>query len=137
MFEQSPFEPASATDLAGWVVLVVEDDYLIAGELCAALRASGAQVIGPASDVQQGRALLDQQPLHCAVLDVNVRGEQVYSLANELRARGIATIFATGYDAEFLAEAFRDSVYLQKPIDLAALIDAVKICAEGHSARHN
>jgi DNA-binding response OmpR family regulator len=137
VFEQSPIEPASARDLAGWTVLVIEDNYLIAGEICAALEASGARVIGPAPDVEQGRALLDRQPLDCAVLDVNLLGEPVYSLANELRARGIAAIFATGYDAEFLSGTFRDSLYLQKPIDLTALIDAVKSCAESHSGRHN
>lgn len=120
-------EPEKATELAGRAVLVVEDDYVIAQEICAMLKARGAEVVGPAASVEQGRDLMDRQPLHCAVLDVNLQGEHVYTLASELRTRGITSIFATGYDAEFLPARFHDSIFLQKPIELSALIEAVKM----------
>ena len=42
---------AADHELAGHLVLVVEDDYFIAEEICAALREKGASVIGPAADV--------------------------------------------------------------------------------------
>jgi DNA-binding response OmpR family regulator len=109
----------------------------MAQEMCATLHACGAQVIGPVSDIDCGRVLMDRQPLDCAVLDVNLLGKSVFPLASELRARGIATIFATGYDSDLLPLAFRDSVYLQKPIDLAALIEAVKRCARRLPTPHN
>jgi DNA-binding response OmpR family regulator len=131
MSEQQPID-AVDHQLAGHVVLVVEDDYFIAEEICAALRKRGAAVIGPAPDVEHGRALLDKQPLDCAVLDVNLHGEHVFTLADELRARGVPSIFATGYDAGFLPTAFRDAIYLQKPIDIAALIRAVRITSRNH-----
>ena len=113
-------------DLAGRVVLVVEDDYFIAKEVCVALRKQGATVVGPASHVEDARLLANQSALDCAVLDVNLQGEAIFELASELRARGVPTIFATGYDAAFLPAAFGDSVYLQKPINLAALFAAVR-----------
>ena len=113
-------------DLAGHAVLVVEDDYFIAKEICAALRKQGATVVGPASYVEAARLLASQSALDCAVLDVNLQGEPVFELANELRARGVPAIFATGYDAALLPATFRDSVYLQKPINLAALFAAVR-----------
>ncbi len=47
-----------------------------------------------------------RQPLDCAVLDVNLHGEHVFQLAGELRARGVPSIFATGYDAAFLPADF-------------------------------
>ena len=40
-----------AASLVGLCVLVVEDDYFVAIEMCRALRAAGADVIGPARDV--------------------------------------------------------------------------------------
>jgi DNA-binding response OmpR family regulator len=124
-------------ELAGHLVLVVEDDYFIAEEMCAALRQRGASVIGPAPDVEHGRMLITRQQLDCAVLDVNLHGEHVFQLAGELRARGVPSIFATGYDASFLPLAFRDAIYLQKPIDLGALVRAVKESARSHRSRQN
>jgi DNA-binding response OmpR family regulator len=126
-----------AHELAGHLVLVVEDDYFIAEEICAALRQRGASVIGPAPDVEHGRMLIARQQLDCAVLDVNLHGEHVFQLAGELRARGVPSIFATGYDASFLPLAFRDAIYLQKPIDLGALVRAVKESARSHRSRQN
>jgi DNA-binding response OmpR family regulator len=126
-----------AYELAGHLVLVVEDDYFIAEEICAALRQRGASVIGPAPDVEHGRMLIARQQLDCAVLDVNLHGEHVFQLAGELRARGVPSIFATGYDASFLPLAFRDAIYLQKPIDLGALVRAVKESARSHRSRQN
>jgi DNA-binding response OmpR family regulator len=128
---------AADHELAGHLVLVVEDDYFIAEEMCAVLRRRGASVIGPAPDIEHGRVLMMRQPLDCAVLDVNLHGEHVFQFAGELRARGVPSIFATGYDASFLPVAFRDSIYLQKPIDLMALVRAVEESARSHRSRHN
>jgi DNA-binding response OmpR family regulator len=128
---------AADHELAGHLVLVVEDDYFIAEEICAALREKGASVIGPAADIEHGRMLMARQPLDCAVLDVNLHGEHVFQLAGELRARGVRSIFATGYDAAFLPLAFRDAIYLQKPIDLPALVRAVKESSRSNRSQQN
>jgi DNA-binding response OmpR family regulator len=128
---------AADHELAGHLVLVVEDDYFIAEEICAALREKGASVIGPAADVEHGRMLMARQPLDCAVLDVNLHGEHVFQLAGELRARGVRSVFATGYDASFLPLAFRDAIYLQKPIDLAALVRAVRESSRSNRSQQN
>lgn len=128
---------SSSHELAGHLVLVVEDDFFIAEEICTALRKRGASVIGPAADVEHGRQLMACQTLDCAVLDVNLHGEHVFQLAGELQARGVRSIFATGYDASFLPPAFRSAVYLQKPIDIAALVRAIKESARSHRSRQN
>ena len=135
--EKHAARPATPTNLSGHAVLVVEDDYFIAEEICAALRECGADVVGPASDIDDGRRLMERQRLDCAVLDVNLHGEHVFTLASELHARGVPAIFATGYDAGFLPSAFRNSIYLQKPIDIVALLNAVRTSAHGQATRHN
>ena len=40
--------------LAGLRVLVVEDDYFIADEICTTLRNGGAEVLGPSPDIEHG-----------------------------------------------------------------------------------
>ena len=112
--------------LHGLRVLVVEDDYFIALELCSALRAAGADVIGPARDLETGLAALREERIDCGVLDINLRGRLAFELAIELRARGIPAIFATGYDASMIPDELSDAVRLEKPIDLVALCRAVE-----------
>jgi DNA-binding response OmpR family regulator len=112
--------------LLGRRVLVVEDDYFIALELCTALRDCGADVIGPARDVQSGLAAIRKEQLDCAVLDINLQGRMGFQIATELRTRGVPAIFATGYDRTTIPPELADMVRLEKPVDLNALCRAVE-----------
>jgi DNA-binding response OmpR family regulator len=112
--------------LEGLCVLVVEDDYFIAIELCSALRAAGADVIGPARDVPTALAAIRSERIDCGVLDINLRGQLAFEIAIELRARDIPTIFATGYDASMIPLELADTTRLAKPVDLDALCRAVE-----------
>ena len=77
-------------------VLVVEDEYLIAMEMAHCLRATGAEIVGPVANAQQALALIEAGPLDAAVLDVNLRGETVYVVADRLCERRVPYLFATG-----------------------------------------
>lgn len=116
-----------AASLVGLCVLVVEDDYFVAIEMCRALRAAGADVIGPARDVETGLGAIRAERIDCAVLDINLHGRLAYELAAELRARNIPTIFATGYDASMIPAELADIVRLEKPVDMKALCRAVEV----------
>lgn len=119
-------QPAAGGALQGLRVLVVEDDYFIASEICTALKRAGAAIIGPAPDLETGLAAIRRELLDCAVLDINLHGQLAFQIAAELRARGIPSIFATGYDDSVIPESLADAVRLEKPIDLAALLRAVE-----------
>lgn len=112
--------------LHGLRVLVVEDDYFIAIEMCSALRAAGADVIGPARDLETGLAAIRTERIDCGVLDINLRGRMAFELATELRKRAIPAIFATGYDASMIPAELADVARLEKPVDLAALCRAIE-----------
>ena len=112
--------------LEGLRVLVVEDDYFIAVELCSALRAAGAEVLGPARDLETGLAAIRDERIDCGVLDINLRGRMAFQIATELRARNVPTIFATGYDASTIPAELSDTPRLEKPVDLAALCRAIE-----------
>ena len=87
----------TVTTLAGFRILVVEDEYYLADEARSILSGMGAEIIGPVPTIQQANAmLLNNAQIDGALLDVNLRGELVFDLADALQARGVPFAFATG-----------------------------------------
>lgn len=112
--------------LAGRRVLVVEDEYLLADDLCRSLKAAGAEVVGPAPSVDRALGLLEAGPApDLAVLDVNLGGEPVLPVAEALAARGVRFALATGYDAWALPETLIDVPRCEKPVDARRLIEVL------------
>jgi CheY-like chemotaxis protein len=108
--------PRTQACIAGLRTLIVEDQYLIAHEVCRMLRELGCEPVGPAPNLAAAFELLeDGPPPDCAVLDVNLGAELIYPLAEELRRRGVPFLFATGYDRPVIAESFRAVPHLEKP----------------------
>jgi DNA-binding response OmpR family regulator len=116
----------AGTELTGLRLLVVEDDYLVAADMCSSLRRRGAAIIGPVASVRRGRELARQQRPDAALLDINLSGHLAFDLAHALASEGIRTIFTTGYDAAFLPESLRDLPCLQKPVNLNALVHLIR-----------
>lgn len=104
-------------------VLVVEDDYLLAGELRNWLAQEGAAVIGPVPRVGAALELLNRSPRpSLAILDINLQGRMAWPVAEALLARGIPFVFVTGYDAEVIPSAFAQIPRAEKPVDLGQLL---------------
>ena len=107
-------------------VLVVEDEYLLAEDLRDVLQAAGAAVIGPFPTVSEAIDYLraGAEP-DIAILDVNLRGANIFPVAEALDARQIPFIFTTGYEQEYVPEQFSQAAHLEKPVaaaKVAALI---------------
>jgi two-component SAPR family response regulator len=121
---------ASENLFGGRRILVLEDDYLVVEEMVQELAASGADVVGPVSSLSKAYALLERMPdIQGAVLDINLQGELVYPLADELTRRDIPFVFATAYDESAIPEGYRDHRRFMKPVsvqDVArALLDPI------------
>jgi DNA-binding response OmpR family regulator len=102
--------------LRGCRILIVEDEYLLADDLCQALEDTGAKVLGPVGSVGDATALIAREAeIDAAVLDVNLQGEMVYPVADVLRARGVPFAFVTGYDHWALPDRFADTPHVEKP----------------------
>ena len=86
----------------GRLVLVVEDEFLIAMDLELLLQRHGWRVLGPAATVDEALRLLARRERPVALLDVNLRGELVTPVAEELRARGVPFVLASAYDGHEL-----------------------------------
>jgi DNA-binding response OmpR family regulator len=114
------------SSLTGYRLLVVEDDYFVAQDLCATLRDFGATVLGPAPSIASARSLANALRPDCVLLDINLDGELAFELARELKSRGMRTVFTTGYDASFVPQHLRQTVCLQKPVDATALLRSIR-----------
>lgn len=112
--------------LAGKRLLLVEDDYYVATELMQLLASTGMTVIGPAPDVEGAFELVAVTPdLDGAVLDINLAGDMVFPVADELERLGVPFIFATAYDPEIVPARHADKIVLRKPMDEEGLATAL------------
>jgi CheY-like chemotaxis protein len=102
-------------------ILVAEDEFLVAVMLERDLRAIGCSVVGPFTSLARAMEAAHREEFELAVLDVNMNGEMVYPLADELLKRGLPFVFLTGYAATSLPERFRTLPRIAKPYELAAL----------------
>jgi DNA-binding LytR/AlgR family response regulator len=88
-------ERPDITDLAGRRILIVEDEYLIAEDLAAYFSQLGCEILGPAGSVSEGFRLLEAAEI--AVLDIALRNQTVFPLAEALLARGVPFVFFTAF----------------------------------------
>jgi PAS domain S-box-containing protein len=114
----------SPDDIRNVKVLIVEDAMLLALELESGLAEAGANVVGIAPDLEEGRRMLGLE-FDVAVLDANLNGESVIPIAEALRERGTPFIFATGYgDAGPAPEGF-DAPVVRKPYNVHQIAGAL------------
>lgn len=111
--------------LSGVRVLVVEDNFFVAEQFRTALEASGCVVVGPVGRLTEGLRLAEQEPLDCALLDINIHGARSFAIAKVLRGRGLPFVFLSGYDATILPSDLWNANKLDKPINDADLVAAV------------
>jgi len=96
-------------------ILIVEDEYYLAADLAEALAERGLDVVGPVGTLEDAVAAVESNRIDHAVLDVNLRGEMSYPIADRLDAAGIPYLIATGYSGQSLPERFRDKPRIEKP----------------------
>lgn len=113
-------------DLRDKKILVVEDDFYLADDICGLLKGANAKVLGPAPTVFFAFNLLSSRRIDGAILDVRLHRETVYELADELSRRNVPFLLATAIELEELPERFRKAPYLQKPYRLADLAAAIE-----------
>jgi DNA-binding NtrC family response regulator len=108
--------------LANRRILVAEDEGLIALDVEAMLQGFGCEVVGPLSDLEDILLAIQAQPLDGALLDVNLRGRQVFDILPEFISRNIPVVLTSGYDdASLFPQAFRELPRISKPFDQGTL----------------
>lgn len=123
--------------LEGSRILIVEDSAIQALDLKLALQDAGAEVIGPARSPAEAVALAGANFLTCAILDVILRREPVFSAAEVLRRRGVKIVFHTGSsDVQALRRDWPEAQIVAKPAPMELLLEAVRTaCTAGGGQR--
>jgi CheY-like chemotaxis protein len=114
-------------------VLVVEDQYYLATDICEWLEGAGATVVGPVGNAAKAFAMLDEG-VDTAVVDINLGVGPTFDVAQALSERGVPFLFATGYDAATIPSQFESAPRLEKPFNGSQLVDAV-LCLGAAEAR--
>ena len=108
-------------------MLVVEDELLVAMDLELLLQRHGWRVLGPATTRGRGAPVAGEgQTPDVALLDVNLQGELVTPVAEQLRARGVPFVVASAYrDPGRMAAALAGAPAVGKPVDERRLISVL------------
>lgn len=108
----------AADTLKGRRILIVEDDYFVAEDLASAFIDEGAGILGPVAEVNATLSMINgADQIDGAVLDINLHGEMVFPVAEELTRRRIPFVFSTGYTRAIVPESYDDVPRCEKPLD--------------------
>lgn len=114
---------SSPVALAGQVILVAEDEPLIAFDIEQTLRRSGADVV-LASTLDESLLAARRAGVTCGVLDILLGQETVEPVCSNFHGRGVPFLFVTGL-ATSIDRSWRHIPTLMKPIDAALLVQRV------------
>lgn len=111
-------------------ILLVEDEALVAIMMRDMVTDLGYSVVGPVGDRSAALVAARQGDIEGAILDLNLRGETTYPVADELSRRGIPFVFLTGYDRGVIDRRYSEVPLLQKPVDEQTLQRALAAFAD-------
>jgi len=111
------------TAVRGRRVLIVEDEYFIAQDLSRYFAKMGAHVLGPVANVEAAGRQVDFA--EAAVLDIDLDGQKVFPVADQLARRKIPFVFFSGRADIAIPDRFRHAGRLSKPVDVDAVFDAL------------
>lgn len=110
--------------LAGRVVLLVEDEPLVALELTAALRAAGARVL-TAGYLETGLFTTDNPKLSAAVIDLQLSDGNGSAICRRLHRLGVPFVVHTGFPPMLIRGEWSDVPVISKPARPEQIISAL------------
>lgn len=111
------------------LVLVVDDEVLIALDVALTLEDAGYRVLGPALTLDEAMSLIEQEKPDAAVLDINIGSRTVWPLAKRLSQARIPMVFASAnLGHRELQEEFSDQPRLSKPVSGHGVLSTLQDC---------
>ncbi len=115
-------------------VLIVEDEHIIAVDLAYELAAAGAKVIGAVGTVAAALDAITSMDPEAAILDLELKGNMAFPVADALADRHIPFIFATGHDHDIPAR-HANVPRIVKPTPAKAVCRALEGAISTHHTR--
>jgi DNA-binding response OmpR family regulator len=111
-------------------VLIAEDEFLVYLALEEDLRVNGFAIVGPFTTLAETRDAVRRERIDFALLDINLGGEMIFPVADELIARKIPFLFLSGYSSGAIPDGYRQFPRFEKPYDPARLMAALRQLSE-------
>jgi CheY-like chemotaxis protein len=121
--------------LKGLSILVVEDEPVIAIDTACMIVRAGGTVVGPAYSLDEGLEAIAHAKLDGALLDINLRNEKVFSLADQLADRGVPIVFVTGEIWPVIPERHAGCRRIGKPVGESKVVAALSGAIASSQAR--
>jgi CheY-like chemotaxis protein len=112
-------------------ILIVEDEPLIAMMLEDFLESLGHEVAGSCDSVDEALAAVDKGGFDVAILDVNLKGENVWPVASRLRANGVPFVIASGGHVDPPPAEFAAVPVIEKPYTVDRVTPALDAAIAG------
>ena len=131
LFALAPLLPTGAPivhahNLAGKRILIVEDEIIVALDLANKITADGAKAVGPVSTVNAALDMIANTKLDGVILDVKLRGEMAFPVADVLADRHIPFVFMTALDAGDIPSRHANVRCFQKPVRTEVICRALE-----------
>jgi DNA-binding response OmpR family regulator len=115
----------------GRSILIVEDEPLIAMMLEDFLDSLGHTVSGTCDSVRGALDEVDKGGFDLAILDVNLKGENVWPVATRLREKKVPFVIATGGHVDPPPPEFNDAPVIEKPYTVDRVTPAIEAAFAG------
>jgi CheY-like chemotaxis protein len=106
-------------------ILIVEDEPLIAMMLEDFLESLGHSVAATCDTVGDALTEVERGGFDLAILDVNLKGENVWPVASQLRERGLPFIIASGGHVDPPPAEFASVPLIEKPYTVDRVTPAI------------
>lgn len=112
------------------IVLIVEDEPIIAISLALVLEAAGHAIIGPVRSSREAVELCRQQRPALALVDINLEGRpDGVALARTLKQQGIPSVFLSAQHAQALANRDAALGFIAKPYTATNVCESLEVVA--------
>ena len=92
--------------LKGLRALIVEDEYFIADDLKRLLTRHGADLVKLSGSVSDALDQIQKDGFDFALIDINIRGEMAFTIADHLLEEGVPFAFVSGYERSAIPTRF-------------------------------
>jgi DNA-binding response OmpR family regulator len=112
-------------------ILIVEDEPLIAMMLEDFLDSLGHRVRGTCDSVESALEEVERGGFDLAILDVNLKGENVWPVATRLRQQNVPFVIATGGHVDPPPPEFDNAPVIEKPYTVDRVTPAIDAAFAG------
>lgn len=115
------------------IILVAEDEPIVAHDLCDTVEEAGFTVAGPFDDASSAMQSFRENKPDLAILDVNLQDGTAFSLAEQMMAQDVPVIFHSGaVSADEMHAMFPNAATLAKPCPPNVMIETVQQALDGN-----